>query len=75
MIKHQQESNRVEAAVRIEEWLLLILLGLIPVVNLITFCYLSFNSKVNTNKRHFAIAALIYSVIIIVLVLLTTWLL
>ena len=71
----QQEKVQLQPVIKIEEWLFLILLGMIPVINLVTYVYFSFNRKINPNQRNFARAALIYLIIIIVLATLTTILL
>ena len=75
IVEPRQEKESLQAVVKIEEWLLLILLGMIPVINLIAFLYLSFSRKINVNKRNFARAVLIYLIIILILVILTTILL
>ena len=75
IVEPRQEKESLQAVVKIEEWLFLILLGMIPVINLIAFLYLSFSRKVNVNKLHFARAVLIYLIIISILVILTTILL
>ena len=71
----QKDNELTSKIIKIEEWLVLILLGMIPVINLIAFLYFSFNKKINPNKRNFARAVLIYLSIIIILVVLTTVLL
>ena len=75
IVEPRQEKESLQAVVKIEEWLCLILLGMIPVINLIAFLYLSFSRKINVNKRNFARAVLIYLIIILILVILTTILL
>lgn len=75
IVEPRQEKESWQAVVKIEEWLFLILLGMIPVINLIAFLYLSFSRKINVNKRNFARAVLIYLIIILILVILTTILL
>ena len=75
IVEPRQEKESLQAVVKIEEWLFLILLGMIPVINLIAFLYLSFSRKINVNKRNFARAVLIYLIIILTLVILTTILL
>ena len=71
IVEPRQEKESLQAVVKIEEWLFLILLGMIPVINLIAFLYLSFSRKINVNKRNFARAVLIYLIIILILVILT----
>ena len=75
IVEPRQEKESLQAVVKIEEWLFLILLGMIPVINLIAFLYLSFSRTINVNKRNFARAVLIYLIIILILVILTTILL
>lgn len=75
IVESQQEKIALQSVVTIEEWLFLILLGMIPVINLIAFLYFSFSRKINLNKRNFARAVLIYLIIILILVILTTILL
>ena len=75
IVEPRQEKESLQAVVKIEEWLFLILLGMIPVINLIAFLYLSFSRKINVNKRNFARAVLIYLIIILISVILTTILL
>ena len=75
IVEPRQEKESLQAVVKIEEWLFLILLGMIPVINLIAFLYLSFSRKINVNTRNFARAVLIYLIIILILVILTTILL
>ena len=75
IVEPRQEKESWQVVVKIEEWLFLILLGMIPVINLIAFLYLSFSRKINVNKRNFARAVLIYLIIILILVILTTILL
>ena len=75
IVEPRQEKESLQAVVKIEEWLFLILLGMIPVINLIAFLDLSFSRKINVNKRNFARAVLIYLIIILILVILTTILL
>ena len=75
IVEPRQEKESLQSVVKIEEWLFLILLGMIPVINLIAFLYLSFSRKINVNKRNFARAVLIYLIIILILVILTTILL
>ena len=75
IVEPRQEKESCQAVVKIEEWLFLILLGMIPVINLIAFLYLSFSRKINVNKRNFARAVLIYLIIILILVILTNILL
>ena len=43
IVEPRQEKESLQAVVKIEEWLFLILLGMIPVINLIAFLYLSFS--------------------------------
>ena len=72
------EKNQLyeaELVVKLEEWLLIILVAMIPVINLVILLYFAFNSKVNPNKQNFAKAALIYLVVMFVLILATSWLL
>ena len=75
IVESQQEKAKWQPVIKIEEWLFLILLGMIPVINLIAYIYFSFNRKINENKRNFAKAVLIYLMIIIILAGLTTLLL
>ncbi|MDO4925642.1 MAG: hypothetical protein Q3980_08255 [Turicibacter sp.] len=74
-MESQQEKTQLQPVIKIEEWLFLILVGMIPVINLIAYIYFSFNRKINENKRNFARAVLIYLMIIIILAVLTTLLL
>lgn len=74
-MESQQEKAKWQPVIKIEEWLFLILLGMIPVINLIAYIYFSFNRNINENKRNFAKAVLIYLMIIIILAGLTTLLL
>lgn len=74
-MESQQEKTQLQPIIKIEEWLFLILVGMIPVINLIAYIYFSFNRKINENKRNFARAVLIYLMIIIILAVLTTLLL
>ncbi len=74
-VEPRQEKTTLQSVVTIEEWLFLILLGMIPVINLIAFLYFSFSRKINLNKCNFARAVLIYLIIILLLVILTTILL
>ena len=67
IVEPRQEKESLQAVVKIEEWLFLILLGMIPVINLIAFLYLSFSRKINVNKRNFARAVLIYLIIILII--------
>jgi len=64
----QANKKKVEEApvVKIEEWLMFILLGLIPGVNLIVFGIFSFK-KGNPNKRNFARAAFGFIVVLAIL--------
>ena len=66
------EEFKLERVIKIEEWIFLILLTMIPIVNLIVFIYLSFSKKVNRNKQNFARAVLTYLGILILLVVVTT---
>ena len=64
MNNDQSRVNERNEVVKLEEWVLLILMGIIPILNLFTLGYFSFNSKVNVNKRNFSRAALIYITVI-----------
>lgn len=66
------EEFKLERVIKIEEWIFLILLTMLPIVNLIVFIYLSFSKKVNRNKQNFARAVLTYLGILILLVVVTT---
>ena len=48
----QKDNELIPQIIKIEEWLVLILLGMIPVINLIAFLYFSFNKRINPNKRN-----------------------
>ncbi|MCL1951007.1 MAG: hypothetical protein FWF59_14910 [Turicibacter sp.] len=56
--------------VKIEEWLVLILVGLIPGINLIVMGILSFRKKSDPNRRNFARAAFGFLVVLTVLLVL-----
>ena len=71
----QQEKVQLQLSLKLKSGFFLILLGMIPVINLVAYVYFSFNRKINPNQRNFARAALIYLIIIIVLATLTTILL
>lgn len=62
----------IEPVIKVEEWIFLILLGMIPILNLIVFTYFSLSRKINGNKRNFSRAVLAYLLIVTVLVLITT---
>lgn len=51
------------------QWLGTLLLMFIPVVNVILLIYWSLSSKVNRNKRNWAVASLIFLVIAIILMI------
>lgn len=67
----QREKDSVESVVKIEEWLFLILIAMLPIINFLVFGYFCFNRRLNANKRNFSIAVLIYLIIITVLASLT----
>lgn len=62
-----KEVDKLELVVKIEEWILFIVLCSVPLVNLAMLIYWSLNRRTNVNKRNFAKAALLYLIIIIVL--------
>ena len=66
---NQSRINERDEVVRLEDWILFILMGIIPVLNLFALGYFSFNSKVNANKRNFSRAALIYISVIYTLMI------
>ncbi|HAX74012.1 MAG TPA: hypothetical protein DCY20_10855 [Firmicutes bacterium] len=65
----QVVSKEVAQVVKIEEWLLTILIGSIPIINVLAVIYWSFSKKTNLNKKNFARALLTYLVIIIAIVI------
>ena len=67
----EREKTSVEPVVKIEEWLFLILIAMLPIINFIVFGYFCFNRRLIANKRNFSIAVLIYLVIIVLLASLT----
>lgn len=67
----RQPEVELEPIIKVEEWIFLILLGMIPILNIVFFTYLSISHKVNTNKRNFSRAVLSYLVIITLLVIIT----
>ena len=71
MEKTHQEIE-VEPVIKIEDWIFLLLLAMIPIVNLVSFIYYRFSKRVNTNKRNFAKAVLTYLIVLMLLVILTT---
>ena len=71
MEKTHQEIE-LEPVIKIEEWIFLLLLAMIPIVNLVSFIYYSFSKRLNTNKRNFAKAVLTYLIVLMLLVILTT---
>ena len=68
----RQPEVEVEPVIKVEEWILLILIGFIPILNLVIFTYYSVTRKINGNKRNFARAVLAYLLIITSLVIITT---
>jgi len=66
------KNHPAEAAstVKIEEWLVLILLGLIPGVNLVVMGIYAFRKTGDPNKRNFARAAFGFLVVLFLLILL-----
>lgn len=71
----KSKQSEEQDVIKVEEWLFLILIGMIPLLNLIAFIYFGFSRKVNKSKQNFARAGIIYLGIIFVLVTLTTVLL
>lgn len=67
----QQKGKGVDTGsyVTIEEWLLMIVLGLIPGINLIVMGFLSFRRGLNPNKKNFARAAFGFGTVLTVLIL------
>lgn len=54
---NSKPNTEVAPIVRIEEWLLMILVTLIPVINFIVLGIFAFKNKGNSNLRNFARAA------------------
>ncbi len=54
-------------AVSYEEWLLYIILVLIPLINLLILLYFSFNSKINPSKKSLSRAILTYIGVVVIL--------
>ena len=48
----QREKESVESVVKIEEWLFLILIAMLPIINFLVFGYFCFNRRLNANKRN-----------------------
>lgn len=71
-MEKMQHEIELEPVIKIEEWIFLILLAMIPIINLVIFIYLSMSKKVNANKRNFARAILTYLIILVLLVVITT---
>lgn len=71
-MEQTNQNNDLESVIKIEEWIFLILLAMIPIINIVVFIYLSVSRKINKNKRNFARAVLTYLVILILLVVITT---
>lgn len=71
-MEQREREIELEPVIKIEEWIFLLLIAMIPIVNLVVFIYFSFNKRVNTNKRNFAKAVLTYLIVLILLVILTT---
>ena len=65
----QYDVTEREVIVKLEEWMLFILIGIIPILNLFALGYFSFNKKINANKRNFSRAALIYVVVMYALII------
>lgn len=68
----RQPEVELEPIIKVEEWIFLILLGMIPILNVGVFTYFSISQKVNANKQNFSRAVLAYLVIITLLVIITT---
>ncbi|MGL4336168.1 MAG: hypothetical protein ACRCST_04680 [Turicibacter sp.] len=62
-----KEVDKLGPVVKIEEWILFIVLCTVPLVNLAMLIYWSLNKRTNINKRNFARAVILYFIIIIVL--------
>jgi len=65
-----KNQNNAPSTVKIEEWLVLILLGLIPGVNLVVMGVYAFRKTGDPNKQNFARAAFGFLVVLVLLILL-----
>jgi len=71
MIENKYDVAEKDKVVKLEEWLLFIFMGTIPVINLFSLGYFSFNHKINPNKRNFSRAAFIYVMVLYALIIIT----
>lgn len=71
----RDKDRATKPVIKVEEWIFLILLGMIPILNLIVFTYFGFSRKIDPNKRNFSRAVLTYLLILTLLVMMTTILL
>lgn len=65
-------SNNKEVSLRVLDYLLILLIMAVPVVNIIAFLKWSFCKGVNINKRNFGRAALILSIVAVIIIAAST---
>lgn len=63
-----QQNQQLEAPMTLGDWLVTLLITAIPCVGLVMLFVWAFSSDVNTSKKNFCRARLIFSAIILVLV-------
>ncbi len=73
-IESKSPNIRTETSLRVRDYLLILLVFAIPLVNIIAILKWSFSKGINVNKRNFARAALILSIMAVMIITASTML-